>query len=108
MSALPSQINPAPRRQNNMMEVTIAGRIEEVQRFEGIYATRIICPSADQYSAPQTVKVRSKARIGSRDEIITVTARLGGYKRKPFKATDKETGEQTNVIPVDMTLDLVD
>lgn len=107
MSALPSEIKsvrPAARP----MEVIITGRIEEVQRYEGTYNTRIICPAADQFSQPQNVKVRSKTRIGSRDEMVTITARLGGYKRKAFKATDKETGEIATVVPVDMTLDLVD
>lgn len=104
----PTPINAGIRAQIKPMEVTISGRIEEVQRFEGIYATRIITPAPDEYSSPQNVKVRSKTRIGSRDELVTITARLGGYKRKPFKATDKESGEIVNVIPVDMTLDLVD
>lgn len=108
MSALPSQINPAPRRQNSHMEVTVSGRIEEVQRYEGTYNARIICPAADQFSQPQNIKIRSKSRIGSREELVTVTARLGGYKRKPFQAVDKETGERVSVVPVDMTLDLIE
>lgn len=108
MSALPSQINPAPRPAHRAMEVSVVGRIEEVQRYEGTYSTRVICPAADQYSQPQNVKIRSKSRIGSRDELITVTCRLGGYKRKVFHAVDKETGERVAVVPVDMTLDLVE
>lgn len=107
MSALPTEISKA-RSALRPMEVTITGRIEEVQRYEGTYNTRIICPAADQFSQPQNVKVRSKTRIGSKEEMVTITARLGGYKRKPFKATDKETGEIAMVVPVDMTLDLVD
>lgn len=107
MSALPTEINKA-RPSLRPMEVSITGRIEEVQRYEGTYNTRIICPAADQFSQPQNVKVRSKTRIGSKEEMVTVVARLGGYKRKPFKATDKETGEIATVVPVDMTLDLVD
>lgn len=91
-----------------MMQVSICGRVEEVQRFDGMYATRIICPAADEYSQPQNIKIRSKTRIASRDEVITVVARLGGYKRKPFKATDKDSGEIVSVVPVDMTLDLVE
>lgn len=107
MSALPTEITKA-RSSVRPMEVTITGRIEEVQRYEGTYNTRIICPAADEFSQPQNVKVRSKTRIGSKEEMVTITARLGGYKRKPFKATDKETGEIATVVPVDMTLDLVD
>lgn len=107
MSALPTEINKS-RPAARPMEVTILGRIEEVQRYDGTYNTRIICPAADEFGQPQNVKVRSKSRIGSKDEMVTVVARLGGYKRKPFKATDKDTGEITTVVPVDMTLDLFD
>jgi hypothetical protein len=108
MSALPSQINPSPRPALRPMEVLVTGRIEEVQRYEGTFSTRIICPAADQYSQPQNVKVRSKSRIGSRDDLVPVTVRLGGYKRKVFTAVDKETGERVSVVPVDMTLDLIE
>lgn len=88
--------------------VTVHGRVEEVQRFEGTYKTRLICPAADAFASPQKIAIRSKTRLGSRDEMVTATCRLGGYQRKPFRATDKETGEVVNVIPVDMTLDLVE
>ncbi|HLD45632.1 MAG TPA: single-stranded DNA-binding protein [bacterium] len=107
MSALPTEINKS-RPSLRPMEVLISGRIEEVQRYEGTYQTRVICPAADQFSQPQNVKIRSKQRLGSKEEMISVTCRLGGYKRKVFRATDKETGESVSVVPVDMTLDLVD
>ena len=107
MSALPTEINKV-RPSVAPMVVSIMGRIEEVQRYEGTYNTRILCPASDQFSQPQNIKVRSKTRIGARDEMVTITARLGGYKRKAFKATDKETGEIAMVIPVEMTLDLVE
>lgn len=90
------------------MQLVVAGRIEEVQRYENIYNTRLICPAADEYSAPQHVKVRSKTRIGLRDEVVSVTCRLGGYRRKPFLTVDKETGERVSVIPVDLTLDAIE
>lgn len=107
MSLNPLQINQV-RPANRPMVVTVTGRIEEVQKYEGTYSTRLVTPAADQYSKPQIVKIRSKTRIGSREEIITVNCVLGGYTRKAFRATDKETGEQVSVTPVDMTLDLVD
>lgn len=88
--------------------VTVHGRVEEVQRFEGVYRTRMICPSADNFTSPQKIIIRSKTRLGSRDEMVTATCRLGGYQRKPFRATDKETGESVSVTPVDMTLDLAE
>lgn len=88
--------------------VIVHGRIEEVQRYEGTYRTRIICPAPDSFSSPQKISIRSKTRLGSRDELVTASCRLGGYQRKPYRVTDKETGEQVNVIPVDMTLDFLE
>lgn len=88
--------------------VTVHGRVEEVQRYEGTYRTRLICPAPDSFSSPQKISVRSKTRLGSRDELVTATCRLGGYQRKPYRVTDKDTGESMNVVPVDMTLDFIE
>jgi len=90
------------------MEVLIKGRIDAVRRHENTRYTRILTPAPDAYSRPQVVEVRSKGALGQRGDEITVTAHLGGYTRKPFRLTDKETGEVTSVTPVDMTLDAVE
>lgn len=90
------------------MEVTVKGKIDAVRRHEQVRYTRILTPAPDAYSRPQVVEVRSKAQLGQRGDEITITAKLGGYTRKPFKTTDKETGEITMVTPVDMTLDAVE
>lgn len=108
MSALPSQINPAPRRQNLMMEVTVTGRIEEVQRYDGSFFTRLVCPAPDQYSQPSYIKVHSKNRVGSTDDIVTLHCRLGGYKRAKYQTKPNKDGEVFSVVPVDMTLELID
>jgi hypothetical protein len=70
--------------------------------------TRIVTPAPDPYSRPQTVEVRSRQRLGQAGEEVTVQAQLGGYTRKPFRSTDKETGETTMVTPVDLTLDAIE
>lgn len=90
------------------MEVTIRGRIEATRLHDKTRYTKITTPSPDAYSRPQTVEIRSRAVLGQRGEEVTVLAKLGGYSRKPFKSTDKETGEITLVTPVDHTLDLVE
>ncbi len=90
------------------MEVVIRGRIDATRRHEQVRYTRILTPAPDAYSRPQTIEVRSKGQLGSKGEEITVKAKLGGYTRKPFKSTDKETGEITMVTPVDLTLDAVE
>ena len=105
---LTTPTTPTTQRPAIYMRTMVVGRVEEVSRFEGMYYTRIVCPAEDEYSQPQMVKIRSKTRIGSREEIVTCKCRIGGYKRKPYKAVDKETGEQVFVNPVDMTLDLIE
>lgn len=90
------------------MHVVIFGRVQDVRRHKDVTYTRIVCPAEDAYSRPQVVELRSKRTIGRRDEEIEVTAKLGGYTRAPFRSTDKETGEVSSVIPVDLTLDAIE
>lgn len=108
MSAQVSPANTAGTAKPAFGLTTVLGRVEDVQRYEGTYRTRIITPAADEYSSPQRLLIRSKTLLGSKEETITVTCRVGGYQRKPYFVTDKETGEVTKVIPVDMTLDHVE
>jgi hypothetical protein len=90
------------------MEVVIMGRVDARRRHDGTHYTRVLTPAPDAYSRPQVVEIRSKQSIGQKDEEITVHCKLGGYTRKAFRSTDKETGETTMVTPVDMTLDAVE
>lgn len=86
----------------------VRGRIEDSELFQGMRHTRILTPAEDQYSRPQTLRIRSKRSLGSKGDEINVLVRLGGYTRAPFKTTDKETGEVLMVKPVDHTLDAVE
>lgn len=91
-----------------LMEVFIKGKIDAQGRHGQVRYTRILTPAPDAYSRPQMIEVRSKGQLGSTGDEVTVTAKLGGYARKAFRSTDKETGETTMVTPVVMTLDLVE
>ena len=90
------------------MQVLVRGRIDAVRRHDKTTYTRVIAPSPDPYSRPQIVEFRSKQRLGSPGEEIDQLGILGGYARKPFPSTDKETGETTMVTLVDMTLDAIE
>jgi hypothetical protein len=90
------------------MQAQVLGKIEAVRRYDGKNYTRVICPAPDLYSKPSVLEIRSTARLGQRDDEINVVARLAGYVRKPYRVTDKDTGEQTTITPVDHTLDLVE
>lgn len=108
MSAVAENIKPMPSTKQRLMEVTIKGKIDAARRHENKHYTRLITPAADAYSRPQIVEIRSDSKLGQRDDEITVTCRLGGYTRKPYRATDKDTGETSMVTPVDLTLDIAE
>jgi hypothetical protein len=101
--------NVAPLNGVRFMEVKVKGRIEASRLYEGKRFTRLVAPAPDAYSRPQTVEVRSsRQKLGEVGEEITVNAVLGGYTRKPYKVTDKDTGEIVTLTPVDHTLDLLE
>lgn len=90
------------------MVVHIVGKVEAVRRYEGKSYTRIVCPAPDLYSKPAIVEVRSSNRIGAKDEEVSLDARLSGYPRKMYSVTDKESGEIVKIIPVEMTLEMIE
>jgi hypothetical protein len=101
-------LNTAPSAKVVALQVLVKGKVEASRRFDGKRYTRIITPAADAYSRPQVVEVRSVSKLGDVGDETEVTCRLGGYTRKPFRTTDKETGETSMVTPVDLTLDAVE
>lgn len=99
---------PKAGRQMGFNQMMVRGRVEETRRHGNTSYTRVLCPAADEYSRPQTLEIRSKSRLGQKGDTITQLCLVGGYKRKPFMATDKDTGEQTRVVPVEHTVDAVE
>lgn len=100
--------NNKPKSVARFMQVTVKGKIEAARRHENKHYTRLITPAPDAYTRPQVVEIRSGTKLGVRDDEITVDCTLGGYVRKAYRATDKETGETSMITPVDMTLDAVE
>jgi hypothetical protein len=90
------------------MVIFIRGKVEGLRRFDGKRYTRIITPAPDAYSRPQVVEIRSVQKLADIGDETEVTCRLGGYTRKAYRATDKDTGETTSIIPVDLTLDALE
>lgn len=90
------------------MMVFIVGKVEAVRRYENKTYTRVVCPAPDLYSKPSVVEIRSAGRLGQKDDEVQCSCRLAGYTRKPYRVTDRETGEQSTITPVDHTLDLVE
>lgn len=90
------------------MEVLVKGKLVESRRVNDLVYSTIVAPAVDEFSSPSTVEVRSKKRFGEREEIVTVRCRLGGFRGRPFKATDKETGEMRTARTVVLTLDAIE
>ena len=96
----PQQLRP--------MQVYVIGRIDATRTHEKQRFSRVLCPAPDPYSRPQVVEIRSRSPLGAKGDEIKALCTLGGFTRKTFRYTDKETGEVLQVTPVDMTLDLVE
>lgn len=91
------------------MQVVVVGKIVRVRRYQAQqWFTTIITPAADVYSRPAVVQVRSKSRLGDPDQEVRLTCKLGGYERRSFRMTDRETGEIQTVVPVEMTLEVIE
>lgn len=90
------------------MQVLVMGRIAHSKFHDGVHYTQVTTPAADMYSRPQMVEIRSKRKLGQKLEVVSITATLGGYRRKAYEAKDKTTGEVVMVFPVEHTLDLVE
>lgn len=95
-------------RAPSYMQVMIKGKIAGRNRHDKTMFTRIVTPAQDPYSRPQVVEVRSKGALGQVGDEVVVQAQLGGYTRKPFRFTDKDTGETSMVTRVELTLDAVE
>lgn len=106
--ATPETTPSNPTRLPIYMQVHVRGRVDARRRHDKTTYTRVITPAPDPYSRPQIVEIRSKGSLGQVGEEVIQLCTLGGYSRKPFASTDKETGETSMVTPVDLTLDAVE
>lgn len=84
----------------------IRGRVTVTSaRREDVFWTEVTIPAPDEYSMPGILEIRSRVSLGRKGDDIEGRVRLGGYRRKAYQFTDKETGEQRTVRPVVNVLD---
>lgn len=100
--------NLSSMHQPKPLQVLVVGKVTRSRRFEQFFYTTVICPAPDPYSKPAVIEIRSKQRLGERDEEIRVTAELGGFEGRSYQVTDKETGERRTLIPVNHFLNAVE
>ncbi|MGK3122487.1 DNA-binding protein G5P [Candidatus Pantoea formicae] len=90
------------------LELTVTGKIQQVNSSEGYNYTVLVSPAVDAYSFPPMVRIRSKKTIGRiGDEVSDLHCRVSGWKRT-FNYTNKQTGQQERGSNIDMILDVVE
>lgn len=98
----------SPMAQSKTLHTVVQGKVLRVRRYEQFTYTAVICPAPDVYTRPSVVEIRSKSRFADSEEEVKVNCVLGGYEGKPYRATDRETGESRQLIPVNLFLDLAE
>lgn len=106
MSSAAAKADPTPINQLATMQAIVAGKISDVRRHENVFYTTVLCPAADEFSSPSVVEIRSKDRIGQREDLCRVKVKVGGFLGRPFMTVDKDTGERRQVRQCRITLDL--
>lgn len=91
---------------------SIAGRIDYARSYrdrEGrrVFLTLLKLPAPDQFTSPQTIEVRSTAKLGEVGDSWRGSVRIGGYG-KSYSTTDPETGEKRPVRTADNLLTVVE
>lgn len=91
-------VKPAPQPISNV--AFISGRVDSVRRTDDYYYTVITLPAPDEFSNPSVVEVRSAKSIGRKGEDVKLPVQCAGFRGKPFKYKDNETGEIIQRRPV--------
>jgi hypothetical protein len=93
---------------SKVVGLSVSGRIVRKRVHERVHYVQLILPSPDEYSGPAHIEVRSPRSLGDIGDDVTVRLSIGGYKRRSYQFTDRETGETRMVHPVENTLQVID
>jgi hypothetical protein len=76
------------------LRLVVSGRIQQVVKRQtqagDVFKTLIKTPAPDSYSSPGTFEVRSRKRLGSEGQEVSVECDLMGYARQ-YENKDGET-----------------
>lgn len=61
-------------------QVYLMGRIDNVERMNSLFYTRLVLPAPDSFSHPGVVLVESKDRLGQAGDDLKVLCQVGGYR----------------------------
>lgn len=87
--------------------VALFGRIERYVPVGDGLSVVLALPAPTNYDRPGFVQVKVPRRIGQKGDEVQITARVGGYNRKPYERRG-EGGVLETVQPCDNTLEWVD
>ena len=100
MSAVPSNIQPAPKANDTTAITIIAGKISAIRPFtkdngQRIKFVLVAMAAADEFSHPNTVEVNCGAEpIGNVGDVVRLRCKVNGFPRIRKGWTDKTTGEE--------------
>lgn len=102
-----SAVIPASLAKIEYMVAHAVGRIEHVEKYQNKFTTLLKTPAQDSYSHPSLIPLRSKGRLGSPGDEISVKFDIGGVPRA-FKRVDKDTGEEVMVRTADAYFNVIE
>ena len=83
------------------MKLTINGRIDSSEFFNGKYMVVVVTPAVDAYSQPSSFKVRAQNQLGNIGEEVALEVEVSGYvQRKTYlnkKTNQSEIFNEANV-----------
>lgn len=89
------------------LKVRITGARRITTKNGKLWLTLCKLPAPDEFSAPQTLELRSTERLGAEGEDWQGKCRIGGYPRS-YPVVDAETGEKTTVYTAEVNLTVIE
>lgn len=112
-----SQVQPLPTSQgatpSAILTALVAGKIvQKPRRFRAadgsVYLTLLRLAAPDEFTAPGTIELRSRAPLGEVGDVWRGKVRITGYGRSFPSKPDPETGEVSQVRTADNRLEVVE
>lgn len=107
MSAVPVESTKSVPASPVLATCLLAGRIASRRRIQTqagpVYLTVVKLPAVDEYTAPQTVELRSAEPLGEVGSTWRGKVQIGGYPRS-YQVDDELTGRKVTVQTATVTL----
>lgn len=75
-------IDLGAKAKKNALAITIAGKVTAREEYDGNWYTTVKCAAKDEFSSPQTLRIRSEVTIGVVGDFIEQECEIGGYDSK--------------------------